>query len=105
MAVTTDANSSVLGNESASTNSSQSPEAHDAPVLRARPIWLIGSKTTIAPASAAISLVRSVELLSQTISSLPQPAAAHTVEAALRSEERRVGKASRSGRRHGHVRQ
>src|SRR5688572_30981790 len=64
-------------------NSSQSPEAHHAPVLRARPIWLIGSKTTIAPAAAAISAVRSLELLSHTISSISQPAAANADDAAL----------------------
>ena len=49
----------------------------------ARPIWLIGSKTTIAPAAAAISPVRSVELLSQTTTSVVQPAAANADEAAL----------------------
>src|SRR6478672_8435952 len=51
---------------------SQSPEAAAAPVLRARPIWLMGSKATSAPASRANSAVRSVELLSQTISSVSQ---------------------------------
>jgi hypothetical protein len=34
---------------------------------------LTGSKTTVAPAARAISAVRSVELLSQTINSVSQP--------------------------------
>ena len=46
----------------------ESPPARAAPVFRARAIWLTGSKTTIAPAARAISAVRSVELLSQTMS-------------------------------------
>ena len=52
---------------------SQSPLAAAVPLLRARPIWLIGSKTTCAPAACASSAVRSVELLSHTINSLAQP--------------------------------
>src|SRR5437773_8246351 len=65
--------SSALGWESASTKKIQSPRARAAPVLRARPIWLTGSNTTCAPAPFAISAVRSVELLSHTISSDSQP--------------------------------
>jgi hypothetical protein len=42
--------------------------------LRARAIWFTRSKTTSAPAAAAIAAVPSVELLSQTISSDDQPA-------------------------------
>jgi len=52
---------------------SQSPVAARAPELRARAIWLTGSKTTLAPAARAMSAVRSVELLSQTMISLCQP--------------------------------
>src|SRR5437773_8811285 len=65
--------SAALGWESASTKKIQSPRARAAPVLRARPIWLTGSNTTCAPAPFAISAVRSVELLSHTISSDSQP--------------------------------
>src|SRR3954462_251295 len=62
-------NSSREGKESASTNTSQSPRAARAPVLRAREIWFTGSNTTSAPASRAIAAVRSMELLSHTMSS------------------------------------
>src|SRR5206468_120823 len=64
------ANNSWLGYESASMNTSQSPEAAEAPLFRAREIWLTGSNTTDAPAARAFSAVRSVELLSQTMTSL-----------------------------------
>src|SRR5207237_1160243 len=67
------ANNSSLGNESASTKTNQSPVAAAAPLFRAREIWLIGSKTTVAPAAMASSAVRSVELLSHTISSVGHP--------------------------------
>src|SRR5882762_6207154 len=63
----------ALGWESASTKKIQSPSARAAPVLRARPIWLTGSNTTSAPPASAICAVRSVELLSHTISSDRQP--------------------------------
>ena len=53
-----------------------------APVFRARPIWLIGSKTTAAPPARATSAVRSVELLSQTMISLSQPRSVNAVRAA-----------------------
>src|SRR5438552_17576908 len=75
-------NSSGLGVQSASTKKSQSPRARAAPVLRARPIWLMGSNTTCAPAPLAISAVRSVELLSHTISSDSQPRRANPSMAA-----------------------
>ena len=65
--------SSAPGCESASTKTSQSPLAAAAPEFLARAIWLIASKTTIAPATRAISAVWSVELLSQTINSVSQP--------------------------------
>jgi hypothetical protein len=61
--------------QSASTKSSQSPEAARAPALRALAIWFIGSNTTHVAAARASSAVRSFELLSQTISSLDQPRA------------------------------
>src|SRR6266567_1612820 len=70
------ANNSRLGNESASTNTSQSPVAAEAPLLRAREIWFIGSSTTVASAARAFSAVRSLELLSQTMISLCPPSAA-----------------------------
>ena len=57
------------GVESASRKRSHEPEAAEAPVLRARLIWLTGSKTTEAPEARATSAVRSVELLSQTMTS------------------------------------
>src|SRR5580765_2695391 len=76
-------NKSRLGYESASTNTSQSPVAAEAPLLRAREIWFIGSNTTVASAARAFSAVRSVELLSQTMSSLSQPSAAKASVAAL----------------------
>src|SRR5712691_7709667 len=69
--------SSTVGVESASTKKIQSPPAQAAPALRARPIWLTGSNTTCAPAPFAISAVRSVELLSHTISSDFQPSRAN----------------------------
>lgn len=72
MCLATSANSSGEGWESASMNSNQSPWAAAAPELRARPIWLTGSKTTVAPAARAMAGVWSVELLSQTISSESQ---------------------------------
>src|SRR5439155_1572933 len=82
--------SSALGLESASTKKIQSPRARAAPVFRARPIWLTGSNTTCAPAPLAISAVRSVELLSHTISSDSQPSRANPSIAApmLESEPR-----------------
>src|SRR5205809_7543006 len=67
------ANNSRLGYESASTNTSQSPVASEAPLLRAREIWFIGSNTTFASAARGFYAVRSVELLSQTMISLSQP--------------------------------
>ena len=75
MASAASANSAAVGWESASTNTSQSPVAAAAAALRARPIWLTGSNTTRAPAAAAIAGVASLELLSQTISSVVQPRA------------------------------
>src|SRR5215831_11966619 len=78
----TSSNSAELGCESASTNTSQSPLARAAPVLRARAIWLTGSNTTVAPSARAISAVRSVELLSQTIVSVAQPRASNAADAA-----------------------
>src|SRR5207245_8961736 len=45
------ANNSRLGYESASTNTSQSPVATEAPLLHAREIWFIRSNTTAAPAA------------------------------------------------------
>src|SRR5207249_6343711 len=82
--------SSALGLESASTKKIQSPQARAAPVFRARRIWLTGSNTTCAPAPLAISAVRSVELLSHTISSDSQPSRANPSMAApmLESEPR-----------------
>src|SRR5437016_1132519 len=74
--------SSTRGYESASTKKIQSPPAQAAPVLRARPIWLTGSNTTCAPRPVAISAVRSVELLSHTISSDFQPSRANPSMAA-----------------------
>jgi hypothetical protein len=69
-------------------NTSQSPVAAAAPVLRAREIWLIGSNTTRAPAAAAIAAVRSVELLSQTISSADHPACSKaTIAARMRRSD------------------
>src|ERR1044071_747196 len=73
IAASTSSKSSGPGEQSASTKSSQSPEAARAPALRALAIWFIGSNTTQAPAARASSAVRSFELLSQTISSLDQP--------------------------------
>src|SRR6266540_5284288 len=83
MTTATSANNSRLGYESASTNTSQSPVAAAAPVLRAREIWLTGSKTTVAPAARAFSAVRSVELLSHTMISLSQPSKEKAPAAAL----------------------
>src|SRR5436190_18310565 len=77
------ANNSRLGYESASTNTSQSPVAAEAPLLRAREIWFIGSNTTVASAARAFSAVRSVELLSQTMISLSQPSEEKAFVAAL----------------------
>src|SRR5881392_3170163 len=77
------ANNSRLGYESASTNTSQPPVASEAPLLRAREIWFIGSNTTVASAARAFSAVRSVELLSQTIISLSQPSEEKASVAAL----------------------
>src|SRR6185312_2941343 len=57
----------------ASTNSSQSPPAAIPPRFRAREIWFTGSNTILAPAARAVFAVPSVELLSQTITSLSQP--------------------------------
>src|SRR5579864_8517488 len=65
----TSSNSSALGWESASTKISQSPLAAAAPQLRARALWFTGSHTTVAPAARTSSDVRSVELLSHTMSS------------------------------------
>ena len=62
---------------------SQSPDAAAAPEFRARAIWLIGSKTTLAAAARAISAVLSVELLSQTMSSVSQPRLRKAGKAAL----------------------
>src|SRR5262245_16866688 len=76
-------NKSRLGYESASTNTSQSPVAAEAPLLRAREIWFTGSNTTVASAARAFSAVRSVELLSQTMSSLSQPSDVKAAVAAL----------------------
>lgn len=73
--------SGAAGKESASTKMSQSPVAAEAPRLRAREIWLIGSKITMAPASRAISEVRSVELLSQTTISQCQPRSVKALQA------------------------
>src|SRR5947208_8844477 len=64
-------------------NTSQSPVAAEAPLFRAREIWLSGSKTTMAPAARAFSAVRSVELLSQTMISLSQPNAEKVSVAAM----------------------
>src|SRR5438034_26505 len=86
------ANNSRLGYESASTNTSQSPVAAEAPLLRAREIWFIGSNTTVASAARAFSAVRSVELLSQTMSSLSQPKEEKASVAALIL--RKIGRAS-----------
>src|SRR5436190_5126430 len=77
------ANNSRLGYESASTNTSQSPVAAEAPLLRAREIWFIGSNTTVASAARAFSAVRSVELLSQTMISFSQPSEQKASVAAL----------------------
>src|SRR5881397_774274 len=77
------ANNSRLGYESASTNTSQSPVAPEAPLLRAREIWFIGSNTTVASAARAFSAVRSAELLLQTMISLSQPSAEKASVAAL----------------------
>src|SRR6266496_3310599 len=77
------ANNSRLGYESASTNTSQSPVAAEAPLLRAREIWFIGSNTTVASAARAFSAVRSVELLSQTMISLSQSSEENASVAAL----------------------
>ncbi len=55
-----------------------------APEFRARAIWLTGSNTTVAPPPrAAISAVRSVELLSHTINSTSQPRRVNAPAAAL----------------------
>ena len=51
---------------SASTKTRKRPRASRAPALRAREIWLTGSKTTTAPSARATAAVASVELLSQT---------------------------------------
>src|SRR2546427_9268087 len=77
------ANNSRLGYESASTNTSQSPVAAEAPLLRAREIWFTGSNTTVASAARAFSAVRSVELLSQTMISHCQPSEEKAAVAAL----------------------
>jgi len=58
--------------ESASRISNQSPDAARVTALRVRETWLSGSKTTRAPAARATWGVRSVELLSQTITSADQ---------------------------------
>jgi hypothetical protein len=78
----TSRNNSGLGRESASTKINQSPVAAAAPVFRARAIWLMGSKTTWAPAANAISAVRSVELLLQTMISEDQSRSTNTEAAA-----------------------
>jgi hypothetical protein len=77
-----------VGSESASRKKIQSPSAAAAPALRARLIWFTGSNTTRAPASRAISAVRSVELLSHTMSSDVQPRRSNASMAAwmLRSD-------------------
>ncbi len=79
----TSASNSALGCESASTKMSQLPVAAATPALRAREIWFTGSNTTVAPAARAISAVRSVELLSQTINSVSQPIFANAAAADL----------------------
>lgn len=73
------------GVESASRKRSHEPEAAAAPVLRARLIWLTGSKTTVAPAARATSAVRSVELLSQTMTSCVRPREAKEAQAEWRA--------------------
>src|SRR6266571_7536386 len=83
MTIARSANNSRLGYESASTNTSQSPVAAEAPLLRAREIWFIGSNTTVASAARAFSAVRSVELLSQTMISHSQPSEEKASVAAL----------------------
>src|SRR5881409_2917069 len=83
MATARSANNSRLGYESASMNTSQSPVAAEAPLLRAREIWFIASNTTVASAARAFSAVRSVELLSQTMISLCQPSEEKASVAAL----------------------
>src|SRR2546427_7842900 len=83
MATARSANNSRLGYESASMNTSQSPVAAEAPLLRAREIWFIASNTTVASAARAFSAVRSVELLSQTMISLCQPSEEKASAAAL----------------------
>src|SRR2546425_6674613 len=83
MAPARSANNSRLGYESASMNTSQSPVAAEAPLLRAREIWFIASNTTVASAVRAFSAVRSVELLSQTMISLCQPSEEKASVAAL----------------------
>ena len=85
------ANNSGDTTESASVKTSQSPEAAAAPLFRAREIWLIGSNTTLAPCWQATSAVRSVELLSHTISSLSQPRSAKTA-CAVRMPRRAWGR-------------
>src|SRR5262245_54845174 len=79
----TSENNGTFGCESASMNRSQSPLAARAPALRARAIWFTGSKTTMASAERASSAVRSVELLSHTISSLAQPRNVNAARAAF----------------------
>ena len=73
------------GVESASRKRSHEPEEAAAPVLRARLIWLTGSKTTEAPAARATSAVQSVELLSQTMTSHEMPAAENDEQAEWRA--------------------
>ena len=67
------ASSPGLTTVSASAKIRKRPAEARAPALRAREIWLTGSKTTRAPSAAATSAVRSEELLSTTISSPARP--------------------------------
>ncbi len=81
MASATSAKRPGEGRESASTKTSHDPTAAAAAALRAREIWFTGSKTTRAPWARAMAAVPSLELLSQTISSLVQPRDSNTAVA------------------------
>ncbi len=72
-------------------NQSHSAATAVEPVLRARPIWLTGSKITLAPAAAATAAVESVELLSQTIISHRMSAGSREALAARRMDARVSG--------------
>src|SRR5262249_50892093 len=65
--------SQSLGKESTSMKTTQFPGGTEGSRFRGLEIWLIGSQTTFAPSVSAMLAVRSVELLSQTISSLSHP--------------------------------